>query len=454
MVTFTHQIPESWQWVNIKDVGKIQTGNTPPKKDLENYGNHIPLIKPPQLNDELISDAEDFLSTIGSKKGRILPPNSVLVSCIGNLGKTGINNKPVAFNQQINAITFFPQINPKYGFYFFQSQYSKRQLESLASATTISIVNKSKFSSIKIPLAPFNEQVRIVSKMEELFSRLDQGVKDLQQTQQHLEQYRQSILKQAFTGKLSASWRKINSEELDEYTTHPFNDNYWNLPSSWKWLPFKAIAEINPKLPYDLDYEIDVSFIPMSKVEKETGYIDLTENRKFGEVKKGYKRFINGDIIFAKITPCMENGKMAIPYGLTNGVGIGSTEFHVIRMRNDYSLNLFYYYFLLQKWFRKFAEQQFTGTVGHRRVPTDFMKTVYVPVTSYDEQRKIIDLIENHMSITNRIEIDMITSLNRCNYIKQSILKRAFNGGLVPQDPTDEPASVLLGKIWAEKVKK
>jgi len=130
----------------------------------------MPLVKPPELTDSFIDSATDGLSEDGLSVARILPPNSILVSCIGNLGKIGLNTVPVAFNQQINAI--FPdheKVIPVFMFYQALSCSFKDQLETLASGTTVPIVNKSKFNSIEIVLPPLDEQKRIVGILDEAF---------------------------------------------------------------------------------------------------------------------------------------------------------------------------------------------------------------------------------------------------------------------------------------------
>jgi type I restriction enzyme, S subunit len=110
-------IPQTWKKVRVSDIGTIITGNTPPKINKSNFGNHVPFVKPPELLNDIIQDVSDHLSKEGAAKARVVLPNSVLVSCIGNLGKTGINRFPVAFNQQINAIVPFNGINPLFIFY-------------------------------------------------------------------------------------------------------------------------------------------------------------------------------------------------------------------------------------------------------------------------------------------------------------------------------------------------
>ncbi len=182
------------------DICDVVTGTTPSKSDSLNYGNDIPFFNPPHLWDGTISATEEMLSFKGSTKARVIPPNTVLVTCIGNLGRTGFVKKTGEFNQQINAIIEIENIGGKYIFYQAQSPLFKRQLEKLVTGTTVSIVNKGNFETIHIPLPPKPTQLDIVSKIEELFSELDKGIENLRTVQQQLKTYRQSVLNRLITG--------------------------------------------------------------------------------------------------------------------------------------------------------------------------------------------------------------------------------------------------------------
>ena|SRR3989344_2837485 len=140
------------------------------------------------------------------------------------------------------------------------------------------------------------------------------------------------------------------------------------------------IAIINP--PKDrglISSDLEVSFIPMEHIDGETGSISKQDIRKAKEVYKGYTSFSDGDVIFAKITPCMENGKSAIARNLKNGKGFGSTEFYVIRPRANISAE-YLWHFLRQEEVRKVAAQHFTGAVGHKRVPKEHMESIELPI--------------------------------------------------------------------------
>ena len=135
------------------------------------------------------------------------------------------------------------------------------------------------------------------------------------------------------------------------------------------------ITELNPKLlnKDKIDGELEVQFLPMKLVEEVSNKIHLHEIRKFKEVqKKSYTYFAESDVLFAKVTPCMENGKIAIAKNLKNGIGYGSSEFHIFRC-SEIVLNNFLFYYLIQEAFRSEAQHNMTGAVGLRMVPKIFL---------------------------------------------------------------------------------
>lgn len=164
--------------------------------------------------------------------------------------------------------------------------------------------------------------------------------------------------------------------------------------NDWPVKPLAEVCEINPRLPrhHDLVDDQYVSFVPMAAVDEVSGRIVEGQSRRFAEVKKGYTHFRDGDVLFAKITPCMENGKAAIANDLIGGVGFGSTEFHVLRP-GPLVLADWLFYFVRQRSFRAHAKQNFTGTAGQQRVPTTFMSSAAIPVPPLPEQRRIVDLL-------------------------------------------------------------
>ncbi len=228
------------------------------------------------------------------------------------------------------------------------------------------------------------------------------------------------------------------------------------IPTNWVMAPLCEVAEINPRLDKSAFAEdVKVSFVPMPAVEAESGKIDVSQIRTFGEVKKGYTPFKKEDVLFAKITPCMENGKMAVVPDLHNSIGFGSTEFHVLRSNRGIEPN-FLYYFVSSKRFRFDAEHNMAGAVGQKRVPTIYLKSCNIPLPPSIEQRRIVSKLEELLSELEKGIESFKTAREQLIVYRQTVLKHAFEGRLTEEwrkKHADElePAEILLEKIKAER---
>ena len=187
------------------------------------------------------------------------------------------------------------------------------------------------------------------------------------------------------------------------------------------------VCTINPKFvaPDALSAETEVTFVPMAAVDEVSGTIAEPQSRSYKEVAKGYTNFRENDVLFAKITPCMENGKAAIARNLRNGLGFGSTEFHVLRP-SARVLAEWVFALVRQPSFRSAAEANFTGTAGQKRVPSDFIKRFPIPVPPLKDQKRIVKLLDQASGL--RISL---TKIDRgLEVLLLSLVHRAFSGEL------------------------
>lgn len=419
----------NWQNLQLQDIGSIVAGGTPSTKNPNNFGGDVAWITPADLTgytDKYISKGKRNLSKTGLKNSSaiLLPKGSVLCSSRAPIGYVVIAENEIATNQGFkNIVPNTKIVNSEYLYYFLKG--NKDLITSFASGTTFLEVSAKRFSAIPIPVPPLAEQKRIVKKIEEFFGVIDEQVKRLEATHAALVSYRQSILQQAFSGKLhkTTDWKKITLQEA---------------------------VDINPKtvLPALSDSEM-VSFLPMPAVQEES--LEYAEQKSsFGKVKKGYTKFRDEDVLFAKITPCMENGKGCIVHNLSHGIGFGSTEFHVLRCHKDVSPK-FIYYFVIRRTFRAEAKNKMSGAVGQQRVPAEFLKEYSFACPSLPEQKAIVKKIENAFAFADKAQATITGALEQAKQLKQSILKRAFEGKLVLQDPNDKP--VDLTQIKKDKHK-
>lgn len=199
-------------------------------------------------------------------------------------------------------------------------------------------------------------------------------------------------------------------------------------------VPLVEAVELNPRPDRAaLSDDLEVSFVPMAAVEAGSGNMDPAAVRLFGEVKKGYTTFQEGDVLFAKITPCMENGKMAVARGLRNGVGCGSTEFHVLRARPGVDPR-YVYYFVSSAHFRAEAAHHMTGAVGQKRVPAAFLERCEIPLPRPEEQRRIIAEIEKQFSRLDEAVANLKRVKANLRRYVAATLRAAFAGQLVPRE--------------------
>lgn len=226
------------------------------------------------------------------------------------------------------------------------------------------------------------------------------------------------------------------------------------LPEGWVSALLPEVCELNPPKPATnaLPPGAPVSFVPMPAVDADLGVITRGESRPFAKVRKGYTAFRNSDVLMAKITPCMENGKAVVARGLENGLGFGSTEFHVFRS-NGAILPDYLYHFIRQESFRRSAENEMTGSVGQKRVPLDFLKETSIPVPPLPEQQRIIQklnqLVNNTRLVRNRL--DKLPKILK--HFREALLGAACSGKLTEDWRTEHPnvenAAQLFQKIKA-----
>lgn len=435
-----YKIPSNWCWSYWKYCGKFIAGNGF-KNIYQGFTQYdIPYYKVGSLKfcDEgnyLIDETNTINEEIRTKlKAVKIPVNSIIFAKIGEaikLNRRCLNKIECCIDNNLMAF-----ISEKY-FYKYIFYWTKSlNFYELTNATTVPALRKTDLENIPIPLPPLNEQQRIVNRIESLFAKLDRAKELIENTLAQFEQNKMAILHKAFIGELTAKWRKENNIDL----------------SSWENGILMDFCKINPKKINTKEFDDDmiVSFIPMPCVSDIWGKIVKKELRKLGEVKKGYTNFCEGDVLFAKITPCMENGKSAIVDKLENDIGFGSTEFYVLRCDENKLNNKYLHYFVRQKTFRDEAKGEMTGAVGQQRVPKTFLENYKMKVPTIEEQQEIVNILDKLLAKYNKIK-NLEQQLEKIELLKKAILAKAFRGELGTNNPDEESAENLLKEILAEK---
>ncbi|AEH48879.1 restriction endonuclease subunit S [Parageobacillus thermoglucosidasius] len=463
-----YPVPENWVWVRLKSINKDKKRNIDPRDYSEEV---FELYSVPSYDlgePEYIKGKE-----IGSNK-QVVKENEILLCKINpRINRVWIvSNNRGKYRQLASTewivISENKKIYPKYLLFLLKAPYFRKLITSNVSGVggSLTRAKPKEVETYPIALPPFNEQKRIAEKVERLFAKIDEAKRLIEEVKGSFEFRWESILDKAFRGELTKKWRSKNSmiENADDIfkeiqkvykksnkkDEHEINPPY-QIPQNWRWVRLGDIVDINPPKKKLADIEDDQSctFIPMPSVSDKTGEIENPEIRKYAEVKKGYTFFLENDILFAKITPCMENGKTAIMQNLINGFGFGSTEFHVIRT-NPYINTKLIYYLLRSKKFRMEAKKEMTGAVGQQRVPKSFLENYLFPLPPKAEQDKIVELLDK--LYVKEVEISKIETLEgEIDSLRQSILNKAFRGELGTNDPTDEHAIELLKEVLKSK---
>jgi type I restriction enzyme S subunit len=443
-------LPYGWRISTVGEVAKCITGNTPPKDRPEYYGDLIPFVKPTQLDDRIVSDAPERLSNRGAHVARVIEAESVLVSCIGNLGKTAITGRTVAFNQQINAAIFHDGVEPKYGLYFFQSSSARHQLENLSSATTIAIVNKSKFQSIKIPIAPLPEQRRIVARIEELFSRLDAGVAALRQAKAQLQRYRQSVLAAAVTGELTREWREQHHDDepastlleriLDKRRENwsgtgkymepigPETTELPSLPMNWTWATLPQLGDLNrgksKHRPRNAEflYGGPYPFVQTGDVRHANGTVRRHTQTYSEEGLKQSRLWPAGTLCITIAANIAESAILGYDACFPDSV--------VGFIPASPELDVRYYEFFMQT--AREDLERYAPATAQKNINLKILSEVAVPLPPLAEQHQIVAEVEARTTAIDHLEAELDRQITRSRRLRQSALASAFAGNLIP----------------------
>lgn len=354
----------------------------------------------------------------------------LLFAWSASLGAYIWNGGDAWLNQHIFKIIPNADISKKYLYYFLLQVID--ELYSKTHGSGMVHIALKPFKSTPIPVPSLDVQKRIVERIESLFAKLDEAKENLQNVLDGFEPRKAAILHKAFTGELTVNWRKQHGVTMD----------------SWEEKRLGEVCKINPSKinTKNLSDDLEVSFFPMASLSEITGEIVGPEIRTLGKVKNGFTNFSEGDVVFAKITPCMENGKSAIIGKLINDIGYGTTEFYVLRCGEELS-NKYLHHIVRSKKFRDEAKQNMTGAVGQQRVPKKYMEDYTLNLPTFSEQTEIVRIIDDLLVKEQQAKKLAENTFAKIDLIKKAILAHAFRGELGTNNPADEPAVELLKRV-------
>ena len=383
------EIESKYAQIQLGEVAKIENGFAFKSAEYVDSGLRVIRIKNVQKG-FIQDDLPEFIDESRKKefKKYLLKKDDTLVSMTGNPGRVGKIKEihlPALLNQRVGKINIISnKVVNDFIFIILNTEYFESSVLSIAKGLAQLNASASDIESIKIPLPPKDVQEKIVEEIEVL-------EKEEQETTEEVEKLNEKI------NNLVAN-TEIEKKPIS-YFLNLINPNKNN-----------AIK--------DLPLKTNVSFLKMEDVSNEARITNL-QTRELKQVKTGYTFFQENDVLFAKITPCTENGKGALVPKLENNIGFGSTEFYVLRA-NNLILPKFLFYITKTQDFRVKAENNMTGTSGHRRVPKSFVENYEIPHLSISEQQKIVQEIEKIEAKINTLEKEIASIPDK----KELILKK------------------------------
>ena len=375
------------------------------------YGGNIPWLKTGDLNDGYIYDIPENITekALEETSVKLNPSGSVLIAMYGaTIGKVGILTFPATTNQACCACIKYDGVEQLYLFYYLLSHKEEFIMQGGGGAQPN--ISREKIIATYIPVPPIKEQKRIISEIENWFAIIDTLETSQNDLEATIKQTRSKILDLAIHGKLvpqdpndelaSELLKRINPKA--EITSD--NRQYGNIPTSWVLTTVGSIYEINPKS--NVDDDTKVAFVPMANINDGFSNSFYFEERKWGEVKKGFVHFQDDDVAVAKISPCLENRKSVIFKNLPNKIGAGTTELNVFRCNKMLSLYTLAYF--KSTYFIDSCAGTYNGVVGQQRVSKNYIADLPIAIPSYAEQLRIVAKIGELFSMLDEIRNGII----------------------------------------------
>ena len=501
----TNVTPQGWESCAFGDIAKIRNGyafKSKYFKKRKELSTDIPLVRQSQLIgskidlSEAVYLAKEFAE---ENPNYLLKKGDILIGMSGSIGKLCYyeHNFVSLQNQRTGKIEIFAKnyLHSKYIGLFLSN--IENELVKNAKGIGVQNISAKDIEALVFPLPPLNEQKRIVAKIEELFSELDNGIAALKTAREQLKVYRQSVLKHAFEGKLTAKWREDNADKLEspeqllariqqerEARYQEQLEDWKAAVKEWEANGKEGKKPSKPKVfvkqgeivaGSDLGFDIPETWKSMLIGNVFSVHVGGTPSRKKKEFWDGDIFWVSsGEVAFCEIfsttetitTTGYENTSTEIhPKGtiLLAMIGEGKTRGQVAILRvpaahnqNTAAIRVseigfspeFIYYFFQ-------SQYEYTRRVGsgnnQKALNKNRVASIQFPLCSVEEQVAVVQALAEKLSFVENLNKELNIQLEKAEILRQSILKKAFSGQLVPQDPSDEPASKLLARIQAEK---
>ena len=481
-------LPLGWCCTSLEQVATWGSGGTPSRNIERYFQGTIPWVKTGELESKYIRETEEHISVeaLNNSSAKIFPKGSVGIAMYGaTIGKLSIWGIDASTNQACAVGIPTVAVNNEFLYYYLLSE--RQSLIKAGKGGAQPNLSQGIIKEWPINLPPHPEQHRIVAKIEELFSELDKGIENLKTAHAQLKVYRQALLKHAFEGKLTAQWRKENQDKLEtadalqqriqqeraqryQQQLADWQANGGSKPKAPKPLP-PLTAEELAELPDGWGWaklgdavETNVGFAFKSSEFSSSGIRLLRgENIEPRQLRWTDTRFwpsdrtdefnallvMAGEIIIAMDRPVISSGLKVTRVRQSDTPCLLVQR--VARIKEQQGICTSYIFSAIDQ--NRFINHCLGNQTGTQlpHISEAQIRAYPVPLCSYEEQALISQEIDSRMSEVDQLELTITTSLQQAEALRQSILKKAFSGQLVPQDPHDEPASVLLARIRAAR---
>lgn len=489
------ELPAGWLATTLGEVASWSSGGTPSRSRPEYFRGNIPWIKSGELGAKYIRGAEERISetAIAQSSAKVFPKGAVGIAMYGaTIGKLSIWGIDASTNQACAVGVCGEALNNEFLYYFLASE--KRNLIKAGKGGAQPNISQGVIKEWPLNLPPLAEQHRIVAKIEELFSELDQGVASLKTAREQLKVYRQSLLKNAFEGKLTTAWRAAHADQLEtaaalqQRIARERQARYqqqladWQtagqpgpkpkppkplppltaeelaelpqLPAGWGWEKLGNLSELTGGVTKGKDLAgktvVSVPYLRVANVQD--GYLDLHEVKNIDAESKDLSKYrlVVGDVLYTEGGDKDKLGRGAVWRGQIDPC---IHQNHIFRARvsgeflSPNFLSLYSQARGAKDYFFRHAKQ----TTNLASINLTVLGNLPVVILDSLEQRQILQELESKLSEADQLDQTLATALQQADALRQSILKKAFCGQLVDQDKNDEPATALLERIRAAR---
>lgn len=486
--------PNGWEKISFRQIlNRTLGGGTPSRSVGAYFQGTIPWFTVKDLKSQYPNKAEEYITkeAIENSSTNLVPAETLIVATRISLGKAIRPRVDCAINQDLKALFFVDGINPDFILHWFSA--NERLIKERGSGTTVQGIRLEALNSLPLLLPPSEEQTRIVEKLEELLPQLDAGMAELQAAKKKLTQYRQSLLKAAVEGQLTAEWRKKNvptedgaqllerilserrtrweAKQLakfneqgkkppkgwqDKYPepARPDTANLPELPEGWVWATIDQVS-LHQRYGSSAKTNDDKSGVPVLRMGNiQDGSLDLSSLKYLPKEHHEFPDLLlkKNDVLFNRTNSYELVGKTAIYKGEPQTCSYASYLICITPspLINPEGISFYINSSHGRRWIASVVTQQ----VGQANVNGSKLSSLSIPLPPKEEQDAISHIAQSSLQDASFLEEQIKTGITLLNKQRQNILRAAFAGELVPQDPNDEPASELLARIAAERAAK